>query len=1011
MYKFAINRPITTLMGVLVFVIFGLIAYKSMPINLFPKVDFPVVSVQTAYYGADSATVETKVTDKLEEAISGIDGIKKLKSTSYDNFSLIIVQFELDKDLDEGTNDIRDKIGSTALPKEVEKPIIRKLGAGGDVITLFVASKNGNELELMRLADEKLKPKLQRIKGVGAVDIVGFRDREIRIFLDPNKLNKYNISASELRGVIASSNISLGVGKIVTDSYDITLKLKADSSSVEELKELIVKPGVKLKDVAKVVDGLSDIKSYSSLNGAVGVSIVVKKISGENTLNIIKSVKKILPNLREIAGKNYTITPSADKSNKILINMEHVTFDLIYGSILAIIIVFLFLRSVTITLVSAIAIPTSVIGTFAIMNALGYDLNRLTMIGLTLAIGIFIDDAIVVIENIAKKIEHGMEAFKASYEGIKEIVFSILAISSVLLAVFIPVAFMDGIVGLFFNSFAMTVASGVVLSFFVATMLVPSVSARVLSAKVNFFYKITEPIFVKMENAYAWILKYFVKFKYITLLLAIASLVLSIAKFKVGMEFIPMEDNSEFRVMVKAPIGTNINKMKELTKPMLKELQNDKNVKYTILQIAYNAAKEQHKAKIYVKLTPKEQRENLSQADIMKKYREKFKEFKNLKVIVEDLPPFDTGASNANVQVVITGDSLDKLDEISSKLMQKMKQIKGLVDIDRDYEYGKPQISVKIIRDSANRYGILPKDIATLLLSAYSSDSAVSYYQEKGKEFDITMRLDDKYRDNIKALKSLQIRAKNGEIISLDSLIEVKEIKTLSSINRYDRERKVMVTANLDGVSLDSIVKKIDAIIKPILPRGYTYRYTGDIENMQDTAKAFAGAVMLAVILIYLILASLYESLIQPIIIMVAMPLSVSGVLMALYFSGNNFSLFVMIGIILLLGMVGKNAILVVDYANRAIKEGLDITQASIKAGQMRFRPIIMTTLAMIGAMLPLAFSKGAGYESNSPMALAIIGGMISSTILSLFVVPAFYRILYPLDAWLRRWYEKGKVE
>ena len=1011
MYKFAINRPITTLMAVMVFIIFGLISYKSMPINLFPKVDFPVVSVQTAYYGADAATVETKVTDKLEEAISTIDGIKKLKSTSYDNFSLIIVQFELEKDLDEGTNDIRDKIGSVALPKEVEKPIVRKLGAGGDVITLFVSSKKGSEQELMRLANEKLKPRLQRIKGVGAVDILGFRDREIRVFLDPNKLNKYGISANELQGIISSSNISLGVGKIINSKNDITLKLKADAKSVDELKELIIKPGVKLKDIAKVVDGLSDAKSYSSLNGAVGVAIVVKKISGENSLNIINSVKKELPKLRAIAGDGYNITPSADKSDKILVNMEHVTFDLIYGSILAIIIVFLFLRSATITIVSAIAIPTSVIGTFAIMNALGYDLNRLTMIGLTLAIGIFIDDAIVVIENIAKKIEHGMEPFKASYEGIKEIAFSILAISSMLLAVFIPVAFMDGIVGLFFNSFAMTVASGVVISFFVATMLVPSIGARVLSSKVNIFYKITEPFFIKLEKAYAGVLKYFVKFKYITLILAIVILVLSGKFFKVGMDFLPMEDNSEFRVMIKAPIGTNIEQMRELTKPMLKELQSNKYVKYTILSIAYNAAKEQHKAKIYVKLVPKEQREGYSQEQIMKEYRQKFKNIKNLKVIVEDLPPFDTGASNANVQVVITGDSLQTLDRVSKELMAKMKDIKGLVDIDRDYEYGKPQIEVKILQDSAKRAGILPKEIAALLLSAYSSDSAISYYQEKGKEFDITMRLEDRFRKDIEAIKRLQIRNKKGELVSLDGLIEIKEVKTLSSINRFDRERKVMVTANIDGVSLDKVVKQIDRLIKPILPKGYSYRYTGDIENMQDTAKAFAGAVILAVILIYLILASLYESLIQPIIIMVAMPLSVSGVLMALYFSGNNFSLFVMIGIILLLGMVGKNAILVVDYANRAIKEGLSVNEAVLKAGELRFRPIIMTTLAMIGAMIPLAFSKGAGYESNSPMALAIIGGMISSTILSLFVVPAFYKILYPLDSWLRKWYERGRVE
>lgn len=1010
MYRFAINRPIATLMGVMLFIVFGLISYRTMPINLFPNVDFPVVSIQTAYYGADASTVETKVTDKLEEALSGIDGIKKLKSSSYDNFSLIIVQFELTKDLDVATNDVRDKIGSVALPREVEKPIVRKLGTGGNVIELFVSTQSGNIQNLMRLANEKLKPRLQRIKGVGAVDILGFREREIRIFLDPDTLNKYGISASELRGIIASHNLSLGTGKIVTPSQDIVIKLKADAAQVDALGSILVKEGVRLGDVATITDGLSDPKSYASLDGRTGVSLVVKKISGENTLQIINKVKKMLPSLGRIAGEGYQITPVADRSNKILINMHNVTFDLIYGSILAIVIVFFFLRNLRVTLLSAVAIPVSVIGTFAIIHWLGYNLNRLTMIGLTLAIGIFIDDAIVVVENISKKLEEGTAALKASIEGIAEIAFSILAISAVLLAVFIPVAFMDGIVGLFFNSFAMTVASGIVLSFMVATMLIPSLGARVLSGDSGWFHRVTEPLYKKVDAFYVWLLRPLIRFRYLTVIAAVALLVLSGAKLKVGMDFMPMEDNSEFRILVKAPIGTNIQKMRALTAPMLKALDRDDNITYTILSIGYNAAKEQHQAKIYAKLVPLEKREGVSQEQVIKTYRKRFGAIPDLKVTVEDLPPFETGASNAPVQVVITGDSLEELDRISATLMEKMARIQGLVDIDRDYQKGKPQLLVTLRKEAAARAGVSPKSIADLLLSAYSSDRAISHYQESGKEFDITLRLSDRYRRDIQAIRNLQVRAKNGQMVSLDGLVEISPKETLSSINRYDRARKVMVTAGLDGISLDVVVEDIQKILEPMLPSGYDFRFTGDIENMQDTAKAFGGAILLAVILIYLILAALYESLLQPIIIMVAMPLSITGVLVALYLSHNTFSLFVMIGIILLLGMVGKNAILVVDYANRAIKEGLDIDAALIQAGEMRLRPILMTTFAMIGAMLPLAFGNGAGHESNAPMALAIIGGLTSSTILTLLVVPAIYRLLYPLDAWLRKWYEKGEI-
>ena len=1005
MYNFAIKRPITTLMGVMIFIVFGLMSYKSMPVNLFPNVDFPVVSIQTIYHGADATTVESKLTDKIEEAVSGIDGIKKLMSTSYDNFSTVVVQFELNKDLDEATNDVRDKLGSLSLPENVEKPIVRKLGIGGEVIDLFIASKDGNAKALMQLAKEKLKPKIQRIKGVGAVDILGYRAREIRIFLNPKKLNKYNLSATELQGLIAANNLSLGTGEIENSKQVIKIKVKADANSIKELKNLIIKPGVHLGDVAEVKDSISDAKTYSSLNGMQGVTLVIKKVSGENVLNIIKKVKELMPKLKDIAGKNYTLQLVNDQSEKILVNMHNVTFDLIYGSILAIIIVFLFLRNFRATLVSAIAIPTSVIGTFAIINWLGYDLNRLTMIGLTLAIGIFIDDAIVVIENISKKLEEGKTAMQAAKEGIGEIAFSIMGISAVLLAVFIPIAFMDGIVGLFFNSFAITVASGIVLSFFVSVMLIPTISARTLNAKESWFYKITERFYSKLDSAYKAIVKQIIRFKYITLLLTIGLLVASFG-LKVGMDFMPMEDNGEYQVQIKAPVGTSLEAMRKKVEPILNEIKSDKLTEYAILSIAYNAAHEPYKAKIYVKTVPKEQRLDMPQAKIIKKYREKLAKYKGLNIVVLKIPPFETGESSAPVQVVITGSDFKKLDEISGKLMQKMHKIKGLADIDRDLVGGKPQINIKIDKESAARFGVNANEVAKLLIAAYSSEMPISYYQEGGREYDITMRLGDDSRKNIESIKKLKVRAKNGNLIPLEGIIKIEKTSKLASINRYDMEHKVLVTAGLNGVSLNVVMKKIEKELKPLLPKGYSYRFTGDIEHMQDTAKAFAGAVGLAIILIYIILAALYESFIQPLIIMVAMPLSFTGVMVALHLSGNNFSLFVMIGIILLLGMVGKNAILVVDYANRAIKEGLDLDSAIIKAGEKRLRPILMTTFAMIGAMLPLAFSKGPGFESNSPMALAIIGGLVSSTILTLLVVPAIYKIVYPLDRWLRKWYE-----
>ena len=1009
MYKLAINRPITTLMGVLTFIVFGLMSYNTMPINLFPNVDFPVVTVQTTYKGADPSTVETKVTDKIEEAVSGVDGIDKLMSTSYEGFSVVTVQFKLTKDLDEATNDVRDKIGALNLPTEVDKPIVKKLGATGAVVSLFIASSGEDTTALMRLADEKLKPQLQRIKGVGEVNILGYQDREIRIFIDPFLLNKYNLTSADVSSIIQKQNVKQGVGKIINQTQEIIIKAQGDAQNIEEVSNLLVKPGVRLKDIATIQDGLSDAKSFSSFNKQQGVTLEVKKIAGENVLNIITAVKKVLPKLQILAGEKTEIKILQDQSEKIMVNINNVRFDLIFGAFLAVLIVFLFLRNVTATIVSALAIPTSVIGTFAIIDALGYDLNRLTLIGLTLAIGIFIVDAIVGIENITKKMEEGMEPFKASFEGVKEVAFSVLAISSVLLAVFVPVAFMDGIVGMFFNSFAMTVAAGIVISYLVAIMFIPSIAARVLNAKQNRFYHATEPILKAIDKGYVWLLKPLIKYKTLTIIFTIGLLVAS-TTLKVGMSFLPMQDNAEFQITIKAPVGINLESMKNIITPLDDMLKEDKDILYSIASIGYNSAQELHKGRIYVKLKALGERKQTQEA-IIQYYRDKFSSIKDMIISVEKVDDFNTGSTTAPVQVVITGDKLEELDIASTKLMTILKETPGIVDVDRDFENGKPEIKIGILRENAQRVGVSVEQIASILGTAYSSDSAVSYYEDNGRQFDITVRLKDDFRSSLDDLKKLQVRNSNGQFIALEGLLEIKESFGNASINRFDRERKVLVTANIFNTSLDKIVEVINSKMSEILPKGYNYRFTGDVENMQDTSKAFGAAVLLAVILIYLILAALYESIIQPFIIMISMPLSFTGVMVALYLTGNSFSLFVMIGIILLLGMVGKNAILVVDFANRAIKDGKSIDDALLEAGEKRLRPILMTTFAMIGAMIPLAFGSGAGHESNAPMALAIIGGLVSSTILTLLVVPAIYKFMYPLDAWLRKWYEKGKIQ
>lgn len=1011
MYRFAINRPITTLMMVLSLIVFGMMAFRSMPVSLFPNIDLPIITVLTAYYGADPETVESKVTDKIEEAVSGIDGIDKLLSTSYEGLSVVMIQFELDKPIEQAANDVRDKIGSVSLDSSVEKPVVKKVNAGGaSVIKLFVSTKTGDQKVLMRMADEKLKPRLQRVKNVAEVRILGYRDREVRLFADPFLLNKYHLTARELQDVVAKENVRASGGKLIGPSNELVLKARGDAQSLGELRSIMIAPGLRLEDVVRVEDGLEDAKSFSSLNGKAGILLQVQKISGTNSLEVIEGVKAAMERLEAIAGEEYELQLVEDQSDKIMVNIDNVTFDLIFGAILAVLIVFAFLRNVTATIVSALAIPTSIIGTFAVIDAMGYDLNRLTLIGLTLAIGIFIDDAIVVIENITKRLEQGTKGFMASYEGVREIAFSILAISSMLLAVFIPVAFMGGIVGKFFNSFAMTVSAGVVISFFVAVMFIPSVSARVLSGKESRFWHLTEPLFRALDRGYQVLLGPLIRHKTFTIIGAVIILLVSFGlAARVGGSFVPMEDMSEMRVMVKAPVGISLEAMKTRMAPLVEALEKDKRVEDVVLTIGYNTAEEPHKAMVYCKLVPVEARaEGLEQ--IVQSFREAFAVYKDLVISVEDVPPIDSGESNAPIQVVLTGPDLGKLEQISGELAALLKQTPGAIDIDTDFEPGKPEVRITLNREGMQRVGVTAEQITRVLGAAYSSDTAISNYEEDGRQFDITLRFSDQYRTMVDDLKKVQIKTAEGAYIVLEGLVNFESREGAASINRFDRERKILLTSNLYGVPLDNLVQAIDEAMPTLLLQGYSYRYTGDIERMQETMEAFAFTVGLAVILIYLILAALYESLIQPIIIMVALPLSFTGVILALYLTDHPFSIFVMIGVILLLGMVGKNAVLVVDFANHAIRGGKPVHDALIEAGEKRLRPILMTTFAMIFAMLPLAIGTGAGHESNAPMAIAIIGGLISSTLLTLLVVPAIYRFLYPLDAWLRGFYEKGKV-
>jgi len=1012
MYKLAINRPITTLMYVVTLIFFGYSSFKNMPSALFPNIDFPIVTIKTVYPGAEPSTVESQVTDKLEEAISRIGGVDSITSVSSDGISIITVKFFLERDINEATNDIRDKVSSVTLPQDAKIPLVSKLDIGGaSIINIFLTLKNDTTKNLMLFADEKVKPSIQKIIGVGGVNIVGYKDREILIYPNIDALNKYGITLLELNNAVTRENVKIGGGKLITETNEYILKTQADALSVKELENIKIKDSIRLVDVASVKDTLSDAKSYASYNGVEGVMLEIQKISGTNTIDIVQSVKKALPSLQKMAGDRFEVVALQDTTPFIINSLEDVKFDLIYGAFLAVVIILIFLRNFTITFVSALSIPASIFGTFSLMEIMGFELNKMTMIGLTLSIGIIIDDAIVVIENIYKKQEAGMQRLQAAFEGTKEMSFAILAISAMLLAVFIPVTNMSGIVGKFFESFAMTVGFAIIISYSIALSFIPSLSARVLKKGESKFYTFTEPIFTAIDKVYEAMLTITLRFKYITIIVIFAIFFASLSLFpKIGMDFIPKEDKSELEVKIKASSGVSLQEMIRKSKEVEEIINQNDNVEFTTLSVGYNSAREKNKALIYVKLLKRSER-SLNQEEVIQNLRDELSPLKKDMFITASAIPNIKGAGvSVPYQIILKSDSFETLTTAKNNLVEYITAKKGFVDVDTNLDEPKPQYNINILRENANRLGVSATQIASAIATAFSSDLEISYFEENGKQYNITLRFNDENRQTIADLKKIQLRTQENTLVYLDGLVEITESSSQATIYHFDRQRQVSIYADLYGLDLGGAVNYTKEKIDSLLPEGVTYRFTGFAEEMVKTANAFGVAIGLSVILMFIILAILYESLIQPLIIMVALPLSIIGVMLALYLSGLQFSLFVMIGFMLLMGMVGKNAVLLVDFANSAVEDGKSTDEALIEAGEKRLRPILMTTFAMVFAMLPLALGESLGSETKAPMAIAIIGGLISSMILTLFIVPALYKLITPLDRWLKKWYVVGKV-
>jgi len=1008
MIKTAINRPITTLMIFLSLVVFGIYSLKTMNVNLYPQVNIPIVKI-TTYANGDMNYIKTKITQKIEDEVSSIEGIKKLYSTSFDNLSVVSIEFELNKDLESATNDVRDKMQKARLNANYE---IEKLnGLSSAVFSLFITRLDGNETKLMQDIDDVAKPFLERISGVSKVKTNGFLEPAVKILLDRFKLDKNALSANEVANLIKVENLKAPLGKIENEQIQMAIKSNFSAKSIDEIRNLTIKQGVFLKDIASVDLAYKDANEAAIMDKKSGVLLGLEIAPDANALTVIALAKSKLDQFKSLLGSEYDVKIAYDKSEVIQKHIDQTTFDMILGVLLTIVIVYLFLRNFSITIISVVAIPTSIVATFFIINALGYDINRLSLIALTLGIGIFIDDAIVVTENIASKLKNEPNALKASFAGIKEIAFSVFAISLVLLCVFVPIAFMSGIVGKYFNSFAMSVAAGIVISFFVSIFLVPTLSARFVNAKESGFFLKSEPFFEALENGYEKLLTLALKFKLIFLAITLVVVVCSfgLAKF-VGGDFMPSEDNSEFNIYFKLDPALSLEASKQKLKDKIALVNSDKQVAYAYFILGYTDAKQPYLVKAYVRLKELKDRANHERQNaIMQRFRDKLKS-DDMSVIVADLPVVE-GGDVQPVKLTITSENGKELEKFVPKISKMLKEINDATDVNSPEEDLLKRVQISIDEDKAKRLNLDKASVASAVYSAFSQNEVSVFENENGKEYELYMRLDDKFRSDTNDILKTKIRSNEGFFVTLGDVATISFEQKPASISRFNRADEIKFLANTkNNAPLNSVANEISKKLDEILPANFKYKFLGFVELMDDTNASFIFTVSASAVLIYMVLAALYESFLLPFLIMLAMPLAFCGVVIGLFISGNPFSLFVMVGVILLFGMVGKNAILVVDFANHFANSGIEANEAVKMAAKKRLRAVLMTTFAMIFAMLPLALSRGAGYEANSPMAISIIFGLISSTLLSLLVVPVLFAWVYNLDKFIRKFYERERI-
>ncbi|MDP3253317.1 MAG: efflux RND transporter permease subunit [Hydrogenophaga sp.] len=1037
----SLRNPVFATMVMIAFVVLGLFSFQRLQVDQFPNIDFPVVVVQVAYPGASPEIVESEVTKKVEEAVNAIAGVNTLTSRSYEGQSIVIIEFQLSVDGRKAAEDVREKIAilRPVFRDEVEEPRVLRFDPASRsiwsvaVIPEAVNGKTPSAVELTTWAEQVFKKRLENVRGVGSVTLVGATRRAINIDLDPSAMEALGVTTEQINTAVRNENQDLPVGTLKTGEAERVVQVLSRLQNPMDFENIIVArrggQAVRLGQVARVSDGTQEVESLALYNGQRTLLLQVQKAQDENTIAVTDGLKAAVASLGAELPPGMRLEQIADGSRPIRVSVDNVRRTLIEGALLTVLIVFLFLNSWRSTVITGLTLPIALIGTFFFMNLFGFTINMITLMALTLSVGLLIDDAIVVRENIVRHVQMGKTPFNAAMDGTQEIGLAVLATTLSIVAVFLPIGFMGGIIGKFFHEFGITMVAAVLISMFVSFTLDPMLSSvwhdpeierhgkadaprtlydKTIGRITGWFDRFQDDLTDTYQNTLRWSLKH----KLATLGLALATFVGSLFILPLlGTEFVPKADFSETSLSFNTPVGSSLQATEAKTQQVEAILRDFPEVKYTLSTLNTGNAQGAMYASIYVRLVDRKDR-TLSADAMSARLRERLRSVPGITVTHVGL--LDAVGGNKQVEFSLQGDDLVELERLTQTVMERIRPIVGLVDLDASVKPNKPTVDVKMKRDLASDLGLNVAAVGASLRTLVAGTTVGNWRAADGQSYDVNVRLAPGERERTSDLANLPFMvgtAADGtaRVVRLGQVADVVDATGPNQINRRNLNREVAINANVYGRSPGEVSTEIRQALDSIaFPPGYRYEFGGSTKNMQESFGYALSALALAIIFIYMILASQFQSFLQPLALMTSLPLTLIGVVLTLLMFGSTMSMFSVIGIVLLMGLVTKNAILLVDFAIRA-REGraggppLDRESALLLAARVRLRPILMTTLAMVFGMVPLAFALTEGSEQRAPMGQAVIGGVITSSLLTLVVVPVVYCYMDDLAAWFRR--------